>query len=146
MNRKILTFLLFISSALTINAQTINGIVKAQKSDGGVEPLAFASIYWLEGKISLESNEKGEFSFNKKGTGTVSLIATYVGYTKDTLLLKNGEVKAELLLKEQNELNAARVVGKQEGNFLSKITPVKTEVITAAGLCKMACCNLRSSC
>lgn len=145
MNRKILTFLLFISSALTINAQTINGIVKAQKSDGGVEPLAFASIYWLEGKISLESNEKGEFSFNKKGTGAVSLIATYVGYTKDTLLLKNGEVKAELLLKEQNELNAARVVGKQEGNFLSKITPVKTEVITAAGLCKMACCNLAES-
>lgn len=145
MNRKILTFLLFISSALTINAQTINGIVKAQKSDGGVEPLAFASIYWLEGKISLESNEKGEFSFNKKGSGTVSLIATYVGYTKDTLLLKNGEVKAELLLKEQNELNAARVVGKQEGNFLSKITPVKTEVITAAGLCKMACCNLAES-
>ena len=145
MNRKILTFLLFISSALTINAQTINGIVKAQKSDGGVEPLAFASIYWLEGKISLESNDKGEFSFNKKGAGTVSLIATYVGYTKDTLLLKNGEVKAELLLKEQNELNAARVVGKQEGNFLSKITPVKTEVITAAGLCKMACCNLAES-
>ncbi|MCE5319547.1 MAG: TonB-dependent receptor [Bacteroidales bacterium] len=145
MNRKILTFLLFISSALTINAQTINGIVKAQKSDGEVEPLAFASIYWLEGKISLESNEKGEFSFNKKGSGTVSLIATYVGYTKDTLLLKNGEVKAELLLKEQNELNAARVVGKQEGNFLSKITPVKTEVITAAGLCKMACCNLAES-
>jgi len=145
MNRKILTFLLFISSVLTINAQTINGIVKAQKSDGGVEPLAFASIYWLEGKISLESNEKGEFSLNNKGTGTVSLIATYVGYTKDTLLLKNGEVKAELLLKEQNELNAARVVGKQEGNFLSKITPVKTEVITAAGLCKMACCNLAES-
>ncbi|HPS95744.1 MAG TPA: TonB-dependent receptor [Bacteroidales bacterium] len=145
MNRKILTFLLLISSALTINAQTINGIVKAQKSDGEVEPLAFASIYWLEGKISLESNEKGEFSFNKKGSGTVSLIATYVGYTKDTLLLKNGEVKAELLLKEQNELNAARVVGKQEGNFLSKITPVKTEVITAAGLCKMACCNLAES-
>jgi outer membrane cobalamin receptor len=145
MNRKILTFILFISSALTINAQTINGIVKAQKSDGEVEPLAFASIYWLEGKISLESNEKGEFSFNKKGSGTVSLIATYVGYTKDTLLLKNGEVKAELLLKEQNELNAARVVGKQEGNFLSKITPVKTEVITAAGLCKMACCNLAES-
>jgi outer membrane cobalamin receptor len=119
--------------------------VYKRQSDGEVEPLAFASIYWLEGKISLESNEKGEFSFNKKGSGTVSLIATYVGYTKDTLLLKNGEVKAELLLKEQNELNAARVVGKQEGNFLSKITPVKTEVITAAGLCKMACCNLAES-
>ena len=59
--------------------------------------------------------------------------------------LKTGEVKAELLLKEQNELNAARVVGKQEGNFLSKITPVKTEVITSAGLSKMACCNLAES-
>ena len=46
---------------------------------------------------------------------------------------------------EDNELNAVKVLGKQQGNYLSKVTPVKTEVISAAGLCKMACCNLAES-
>ena len=31
------------------------------------------------------------------------------------------------------------------GNFLSKGKDIRTEVITAAGLCKMACCNLAES-
>lgn len=145
MIRKITIFTLLIFYTLSLGAQTVSGIVRSQKTDGAIEPMAFASVYWLEGKLSLESNEKGEFSFNRKGAENVSLIATYVGYTKDTLKLKSGENKAQLLIKESSELDAARVVGKQLGNFLSKVTPVKTEVISAAGLCKMACCNLAES-
>ena len=53
--------------------------------------------------------------------------------------------KIEFILKEENELNTVVVTGKQEGNYLSKITPIRTEVISAAGLCKMACCNLAES-
>lgn len=44
-----------------------------------------------------------------------------------------------------DSLSAAVFVGRQQGNFLSKQKPVRTEVITAAGLCKMACCNLAES-
>jgi len=44
-----------------------------------------------------------------------------------------------------DSLNATVFVGRQQGNFLSKQKPVRTEVITAAGLCKMACCNLAES-
>ena len=32
-----------------------------------------------------------------------------------------------------------------EGSYISKIRPIKTEVITNAGLCKMACCSLAES-
>lgn len=42
-------------------------------------------------------------------------------------------------------LNEIRVLGSREGNYLSKTKPLKTEVITNAGLCKMACCNLSES-
>jgi len=31
------------------------------------------------------------------------------------------------------------------GNYLSKVQPLRTEVISEAGLCKMACCNLAES-
>ena len=45
----------------------------------------------------------------------------------------------------KDSLDAAVFVGKQQGNFLSKGKELRTEVISAAGLCKMACCNLAES-
>ena len=45
----------------------------------------------------------------------------------------------------QDSLDAAIFVDRQAGNFLSKGKEIRTEVISAAGLCKMACCNLAES-
>lgn len=42
-------------------------------------------------------------------------------------------------------LAAASTVSSTRGNYLSKFNDVRTEVISAAGLCKMACCNLAES-
>lgn len=44
-----------------------------------------------------------------------------------------------------DELDATVFVARQSGNFLSKGKDIRTEVISAAGLCKMACCNLAES-
>ena len=44
-----------------------------------------------------------------------------------------------------DSLDAAVFVSRQAGNYLSKVKEVRTEVISAAGLCKMACCNLAES-
>ena len=44
-----------------------------------------------------------------------------------------------------DSLDAAVFVSRQAGNFLSKGKDIRTEVISAAGLCKMACCNLAES-
>ena len=45
----------------------------------------------------------------------------------------------------KDSLDAAVFVSRQEGNYLSKGKDIRTEVISAAGLCKMACCNLAES-
>ena len=45
----------------------------------------------------------------------------------------------------RDSLAATVVVGRQSGNYLAKGKDIRTEVITAAGLCKMACCNLAES-
>jgi len=47
------------------------------------------------------------------------------------------------IIEEEDEIEATVVSGKQ--STLPKMKAVKTEVITAAGLCKMACCNLAES-
>ena len=44
-----------------------------------------------------------------------------------------------------DSLDAAVFTSRQAGNFLSKGKEIRTEVISAAGLCKMACCNLAES-
>ena len=44
-----------------------------------------------------------------------------------------------------DSLDAAIFVSRQAGNYLSKGKEIRTEVISAAGLCKMACCNLAES-
>lgn len=145
MIKKYILFILLIVAFGTINAQTTSGVVKVRKAGGEVEPLAYASVYWLEGKVSAETNERGEFTLNTKGSAEISIVAAFVGHTKDTVRASSGSRNIELILREDAELEAARLVERQEGNYLSKMTPVKTEVITAAGLCKMACCNLAES-
>lgn len=135
--------LIFISA--NISAQTVTGIVKFKKSNSEFELLPYASVYWPEKKVSVETDSKGRFSLNRKKSDQVVLIASYIGYTRDTVVLEKDQNYAEFILEEHNELNAVKVLGVQNGTFLSKTTPLKTEVISAAGLCKMACCNLAES-
>ena len=52
---------------------------------------------------------------------------------------------AELYGEKRDSLEAGTVVARQAGNYLPKGKDIRTEVITAAGLCKMACCNLAES-
>ena len=44
-----------------------------------------------------------------------------------------------------DSLDAAVFTSRMEGNYISRFKDVRTEVISAAGLCKMACCNLAES-
>lgn len=46
---------------------------------------------------------------------------------------------------KRDTLDQAVFVARGNANFLSKHKDLRTEVITAAGLCKMACCNLAES-
>ena len=45
----------------------------------------------------------------------------------------------------KDTLDASVFVARQSSNYLSKGKDLRTEVISAAGLCKMACCNLAES-
>jgi hypothetical protein len=140
----ILTFLMVCGVHL-LKSQTVTGIVYLVKEGVEKEPLPYATVYWPEARLSFETDAKGRFSFNRKKQEKIILIASYIGYTRDTVILDKTGNYAEFNLKENNELNAVKIVGNQNGTLLSKTTALKTEVITAAGLCKMACCNLAES-
>ena len=138
--RKIL-LILFTLAAGTAAAQNFTGSVFYRKADGGTEPLPFAQVYHLERQKLIETDANGAFTLNLKERAT--LVATYVGYTRDTVVVEPGIASASFYLSGENDLDASKVTAQQ--STLPKLKSVKTEVITAAGLCKMACCALAES-
>ena len=139
--RKILFFILLCLTVLPAAGQTLRGSVFYNKPNGGTEPLPFAQVYYLEREKLLETDANGQFTLNL--TARATLIATYVGYTRDTVVVEPGTTEAKFYLSGENDLDESKVVAQQ--STLPKLKSVKTEVITAAGLCKMACCALAES-
>ncbi len=68
-------------------------------------------------------------------------------YTFAQVTGQNGQLidTTDIYGERADSLDAAVFVSRQAGNYLSKGKEIRTEVISAAGLCKMACCNLAES-
>ncbi len=137
-----LFFFLFL--AVGAYSQYIPGTVY-DASSSKPEPLPFAQVFWLEQGRLIEADGDGRIIFNAAGAENATLVATYVGYTKDTLFYSRGLTSLEFYINGENLLSESRVIGRQEGNYISRMSGIRTEVITAAGICKMACCNLSES-
>ena len=60
---------------------------------------------------------------------------------------KHGHVvdSTDIYGERADSLDAAVFTSSAHGNYISRFKDVRTEVISAAGLCKMACCNLAES-
>ena len=75
----------------------------------------------------------------------IAIIACLAGIVRNA----SGQVAvadtAGLYGERKDSLDAAVSVSRQDGNFLKKGSPIRTEVISSAGLHKMACCTLAES-
>lgn len=75
-----------------------------------------------------------------------NIISIVVAFLAASLALNAQEIDTTGIYGERaDSLDAAVFVSRQAGNYLSKGKDIRTEVISAAGLCKMACCNLAES-
>lgn len=144
MKKSFILFILMLSVSL-LQAQDFKGKVFFVNANGEKEPAGFASVVCVETRQAVEADIDGNFTFKKLKTDKATIIASFIGYTRDTVVIVPPQDYYEFNLRDENELNALVVTGRQESNYLSKSAAVRTEVITAAGLCKMACCNLAES-
>ena len=136
-----LFLILLCATAAAAPAQNFRGSVFYRNANGKTEPLPYAQVYHIEKEKLIETDENGRFTLNLSARAT--LVATYVGYTSDTLVVEPGTAQADFYLSGENNLDESKVTAMQ--STLPKLKPVRTEVITAAGLCKMACCALAES-
>ena len=79
----------------------------------------------------------------------ISILAAIVSMTAATAQVvdQNGHAidTTDIYGERADSLDAAVFTSSAQGNYISRFKDVRTEVISAAGLCKMACCNLAES-
>ena len=137
-------------SAITLLALGVCAPLRAQELRGEVRdaegrPLAGASVYWAGTTVGTSADGGGAFRLHRVKCREL-IVASYLGYVNDTLRVDAATQQAAFGLRAEGvELEGVVVEAVQSGNFVKRDGIVKGEMISFAGLCKMACCNLAES-
>lgn len=134
--KQLFLFLVICLTASTLQAQELRG--RVLDSDG--QPLIGAAIYWDGTTIGSSADAEGNFRIHRV-KGYDQLIASYLGYQNDTIRVTSNDPIEIRLQSEGLELEGVVVEGHQSGNFVKRDGLMKNEMISFAGLCKMACCK-----
>lgn len=134
--KKYLVILVLLFPVL-VAAQTIKGVVMNTKHVS----LIGANVYWQDSKVGTTTDSEGKFEISTKGITNKNLIASYVGHTTDTVLIKNQNF-VMIHLEENATSEAINVVAEKPGIIISNSSAIKTEQITQTELGKAACCDL----
>jgi outer membrane receptor for ferrienterochelin and colicin len=141
----IVNLLFFTAVCCNLNAQQLNGVVYGNHQDGSRTALPAANVYWEGTQKGVSADAEGKFSIDFPSGEKFRLIASFIGYQNDTIHIPAGTKQVEFELWEGVVLGEAVISARRKGSYISRITPIQTEIITGAGLQKMACCNLAES-
>ena len=134
-------FLVLLGCAANAAAQDL----RAKVCDREGQPLIGAAVYWAGTNVGGSADAEGGVQLHRV-KGYDRLVASYLGYTNDTIRVPAGVERIDFAL-EPEGVSVGEVVieGRQSGNYVKSEGLVKSEMISFAGLCKMACCNLAES-
>jgi len=114
--------------------------------EAGAMPLAFANVYWAGTAQGAVTDAGGRFHIDYTGSEERRLVASFVGYLNDTILVEpDMQDLAFSLIPLTTRLGLVEITDRQDKSFVSKLTAIKSEHITTAGLQQLACCNLSES-
>lgn len=110
--------------------------------DASGNPLYGANVYWANTQIGSITTADGSFSLEPVD-GNKLLVASFVGFTSDTLKFKGSEL--QFTLKASTALKEVEIVKRQKATRINRMATLKTEQIGEKELLKAACCNLSES-
>ena len=145
---KIIILIILIFNTFTLSAQApeiMKGTVYEYNKENKLVPIPYANVYWLENHKGTSTDEKGNFLLEKYSGSSAKLIISFVGYKNDTIDIAGNKKDLKIILTSNNELSEVVISGGLEGAYISRLKPIKTEIITQTGLHKLACCNLSES-
>ncbi len=129
------------------NDHLFRGRVFETDSTGEKNPIEFANIYWLENHEGVITNDKGEFSIHKPhdSKDKLTLVVSFIGYKPDTISINKNDKYIEIVLESSRILEEVTITKRKGTTVVSQINPLQTQIITEAGLQKLACCNIGES-
>ena len=139
MKKITLLFISILCGTAVVSAQNIVGKVL----DAQGKPLPGASVYWTDTSVGTTTDLEGKFSLYRVKDNN-ALVASFLGYSNDTLRVEPKVREVEFKLNEGVAVDAVVVEGGL-GNYIRQDGLLKSENISFAGLCKMACCSLAES-
>ena len=141
-----LFLLIFLTCIQATHGTNIFGYVYMLDKDGLKVPLPGANVYCVNNKTITKSDELGKFAVDIESPAEISLIATFTGYSSDTITINSHEEEVpEFILNQGRNLKRVTVTASKQNMILSKSSILKTETINKTGLIKLACCNLSES-
>ena len=130
-NKLFLSVLIGLMAVGTASAQEMRGTV----CDENKEPLVGASVYWAGTRVGTSADVEGRYHLHRV-KGFNRLVASYLGYINDTILVKEGVDLTDFVLKSEGEnIETVVINSNQSGNYVKRMGTVKTEMISYAGFC-----------
>lgn len=133
-------------SIAQITIPTLTGRILQTDKKGNQIPVPFANVIWKNSKQGTVTDESGKFSLEKRTSGSHDLVISCLGFQTDTIRLNADQKYLEHTLVVKNvNLDEVEIRSRQEGQYISSLNSIKTEVISSVGLQRLACCNLSES-
>ncbi len=124
-------------------ATTAVAQVSGTITDQSGEPLIGANLMWLGTSVGTAADVNGNFTLPAR-PGATQIVASYVGFAKDTIRIAQQPATVAIVLKAENTLNEVVVRTNRLG--VGKLKGVVNGLeITQASLVRDACCNLGES-
>lgn len=121
----------------------ISGIVLIEDNKGSFSPLQGATILWLNTSHGVVSDSTGIFRI-KPDSISQKLVVSYVGYTADTVQVKENE-ELMVVLASGKQMGEVRITSRRKATYITALSPIRTQIMTDRELFKAACCNLSES-
>jgi outer membrane cobalamin receptor len=146
MKQILILILLMIIPASILAQGRIDGKVMIAGGGGAPDSIALpgANLVWAGTATGTSTNPAGYFTL-RKTRGNDLLVASFVGYTPDTIRIAPADEYVEIFLHENSMIGEVTVIGRATGAHIDRDAAIATVNITAAELCKAACCNLSES-
>lgn len=126
-------------------------LISGKVTDTEGTPLPGASIYWAGTTMGTSAENDGSFEIEAHDTTHLKLVASYVGFRPDTLILPAGynpgkeSAMFNFRLRDSKELSTIVIEGERSASYVSFTKVNLVEIITQRELKKAACCNLSES-
>ncbi|NUN10730.1 MAG: TonB-dependent receptor [Ignavibacteriaceae bacterium] len=122
----------------------LRGRIVEKSSEGTVQPVAGAVIFWNGSNSGTASDESGEFELPfQKGGGY--LIVRMAGYITDTIAVQNPAFLEIQLTPGSFETEEVTVTATQQASYIDFLDVQNKLVVTEKELRKAPCCNLSES-